>query len=450
MNKYEVLGVVGEGAYGVVLKCKNKETNEIVAIKKFKETEDNEIVKKSIQREVKVLRLLRHLNIVELKEAFKRKGRIYLVFEYVERNLLEVLETSPNGLEPLYIKKTIFQLLKAIYCCHQHDIVHRDIKPENLLISNTNVLKLCDFGFARSLTAQTQDLTDYVATRWYRAPELLLSYSNYDKGVDMWAIGCLLCELTDGNPLFPGENEMDQLYLIQKMLGPLTPSQQETFSKNPRFLGMKFPEISKPETLEQRYLCKLPKRAINFVKGLLKMEPSERLTCRQALKHQYFEDLPEAIEFMKELDLQIEQEKRQVSAGVNRTAQSPTSQQNVIRTKTSFKVPNYLGQQLNMQNTAYAYNIQQQDQGQQQQTQQTQQQSMKKTSIDKLIPQYKDTKVGFVSDTNKIKISGSQFSQQQFAIAKQPQSIKIQNLNIIYNSNTFNSSQKKGGAQTKK
>ncbi|CAD8092627.1 unnamed protein product [Paramecium sonneborni] len=442
MNKYEVLGVVGEGAYGVVLKCKNKETNEIVAIKKFKETEENEIVKKSIQREVKVLRLLRHANIVELKEAFKRKGRIYLVFEYVERNLLEVLEASPSGLEPLYIKRIIFQLLKAIFCCHQNDIVHRDIKPENLLISNNHQLKLCDFGFARSLTASTQDLTDYVATRWYRAPELLLSYSNYDKGVDMWAIGCLLCELTDGNPLFPGENEMDQLYLIQKMLGPLTQSQQETFSKNPRFLGMKFPEISKPETLEQRYLCKLPKKAINFVKGLLKMEPAERLTCKQALRHQYFEDLPEAVEFIRELEMQNDQEKRQVSAGVHRTAASPNTQQNVIRTKTSFKVPNYLGNQLNMQNTAYNYNIQ----GQQQQEKDGKQ--MKKAqSIEKLIPGFKEQKLNMNSETNKMKVSGqSQFSQQQLQMQ---QSIKIQNLNIIYNSNTYNQFQKKG-ALTKK
>lgn len=97
-------------------------------------------------------------------------------------------------------------------------------------------------------------MTDYVATRWYRAPELLLSVQNYSKPVDLWAIACIMGELIDGQPLFPGENEIDQLFLIQKMLGPLPPDQKELFLKNPRFLGMKFPEILKAETLERRYL----------------------------------------------------------------------------------------------------------------------------------------------------------------------------------------------------
>jgi len=110
MNKYEVLGIVGEGAYGVVLKCRNKETAEIVAIKKFKESDDDEILRKTTLREVKILRMLRHNNIVSLKEAFKRKAKLYLVFEYVEKNLLEVLEEEPSGLDPEVVRTYIFQL----------------------------------------------------------------------------------------------------------------------------------------------------------------------------------------------------------------------------------------------------------------------------------------------------------------------------------------------------
>lgn len=139
-------------------------------------------------------------------------------------------------------------------------------------------------------------MTDYVATRWYRSPELLLGGSEYGRAVDMWAIGCIMGELTDGQPLFPGENEVDQLYLIQKMLGPLTAEQQEIFQKNPRFIGLKFPEISRVETVERRYLNKLNKLALDFMQGLLKMDPNDRMSAPEALQHPFFGDLREFIE----------------------------------------------------------------------------------------------------------------------------------------------------------
>lgn len=293
MNKYEVLGVVGEGAYGVVLKCKNKETNEIVAIKKFKEAEEDDSTNKSILREVKILRMLKHDNVVHLKEAFRRKGKLYLVFEYVEKNLLEVLEQTPTGLDPEDVRNYIYQLCKSIDYCHKNKIIHRDIKPENLLINtDEKSLKLCDFGFARLLPQQRNEkLTDYVATRWYRAPELVLSSTEYGRAVDIWAIGCILGELTDGQPLFPGESELDQLFVIQKVMGPLTPEQMEMFQKNPRFIGVKFPEMTRPETLEKKYLGKLSKKALSFMKTCLQMDPAQRITASEALQHPYFDGL---------------------------------------------------------------------------------------------------------------------------------------------------------------
>ena len=144
------------------------------------------------------------------------------MFEYVEKNLLEILQERPDGIETELIKKYIYQLCQAIAYCHSHEVIHRDIKPENLLISDNQSLKLCDFGFARTIPNKVGALTDYVATRWYRAPELLIGTGEYGKEVDVWAIGCIMGELVDGQPVFPGESEVDQIYVTQKVLGPLT------------------------------------------------------------------------------------------------------------------------------------------------------------------------------------------------------------------------------------
>ena len=289
-NKYEVIGVVGEGAYGIVYKCKDRDTKEFVAIKKFKETED-EIVKKTMRRELKMLQLLKHENVVEFKNAFKKKGNLFLVFEYVEKNLLELLQESPSGLEPSLIKKLIYQLCKAIKYLHDQNVIHRDIKPENLLINNDMILKLCDFGFARKISMKSNEtLTDYVATRWYRSPELLITNGYYGPEVDYWAIGCIMGELADGEPLFPGENETDQLLCIQKVLGNLPQNQVDMFYRNPLYNGKNLLDVDRPETLERRYIGKLPKIAINFMKGLLELDPNKRLNGKTVFSHPYFEN----------------------------------------------------------------------------------------------------------------------------------------------------------------
>ncbi|XP_074155986.1 cyclin-dependent kinase-like 5 isoform X2 [Sminthopsis crassicaudata] len=289
MNKFEILGVVGEGAYGVVLKCRHKETHEIVAIKKFKDSEENEEVKETTLRELKMLRTLKQENIVELKEAFRRRGKLYLVFEYVEKNMLELLEEMPNGVPPEKVKSYIYQLIKAIHWCHKNDIVHRDIKPENLLISHSDILKLCDFGFARNLSeGNNANYTEYVATRWYRSPELLLG-APYGKSVDMWSVGCILGELSDGQPLFPGESEIDQLFTIQKVLGPLPSEQMKLFYSNPRFHGLRFPAVNHPQSLERRYLGILSGVLLDLMKNLLKLDPADRYLTEQCLNHPSFQ-----------------------------------------------------------------------------------------------------------------------------------------------------------------
>ncbi|KAL0031331.1 hypothetical protein WJX79_004333 [Trebouxia sp. C0005] len=299
MNKYEVMEVVGEGAYGVVLKCRNKETGGVVAVKKFKESDDDEVVRKTTLREVKMLRSLRHDNIVTLLEAFRRKQKLYLVFEYIEKNLLEVLEDSQSCLTPIQVQHYMYQLVKAVAWCHDNNIVHRDIKPENLLINpsvhpgdaSVGQLKLCDFGFARQLPSHNGSITDYVSTRWYRAPELLLGSSHYGKEVDMWAVGCIMGELIDGQPLFPGDSDIDQLFVIQKLLGPLTAQQTDMFMRNQRFAGLKFPDMHRPETLERRFARHLDAEAMSFLTSLLQMPAHQRATAKTCLVHPYLHGL---------------------------------------------------------------------------------------------------------------------------------------------------------------
>jgi cyclin-dependent kinase-like len=198
--------------------------------------------------------MLRQRNIVHLYEAFRRQGKLYLVFEFMPKNLLEVLEEHPTGLDPELCRTYIYQLVQAIEWCHQHRVVHRDIKPENLLIKpETQELKLCDFGFARLLPGAPisaaridagEPLTDYVATRWYRSPELLVGLP-YQYEVDIWAVGCIMGELLDGQALFPGESDADQLYVIAATMGQqLSETLREAFLKNGLYTGYTFPELT--------------------------------------------------------------------------------------------------------------------------------------------------------------------------------------------------------------
>ena len=313
-KKYEILSVVGEGAYGIVYKCRNKETKEIVALKKFKETDD-ELVIKTMRRELEMLNKIKHENIVEFKESFIHKKNLYLVFEFVEKNLLELLQETPDGLNENKIKYIIYQLIKAIKYLHSQNIIHRDIKPENLLISKDLKLKLCDFGFSRNVILNEEkvnisQMTDYVATRWYRSPELLLNEGYYGFEVDYWSIGCIMGELTDGNPIFPGEDEIDQLNCIIKILGNLPPKLVDSFNNNNNFNHKKLTFCHHPYGLSNLYYGKLSNLAIDFMQGLLQLDKEKRLNGDNVLKHKYFQGYldNQSEEIEKEMEMENENE----------------------------------------------------------------------------------------------------------------------------------------------
>ncbi|KAL4714888.1 hypothetical protein ACJJTC_012560 [Scirpophaga incertulas] len=281
MDKYEQLAVVGEGSYGVVLKCKRRDNGQLVAIKKFLETEDDAGVRKMALREIRMLKNLRHDHLVNMIEVFRRKRRFYLVFEYLDHTLLDELEATPGGLGEDTAKKHLFQLLKGIDYCHQNSIIHRDVKPENVLVSNTGIVKLCDLGFARALAAPGEPYTEYVATRWYRAPELLVAEHRYGPEVDIWAVGCMFAEMLTGDPLFPGDSDIDQLALIIKTVGKLAPRHQQVVSRLAG--GAALACVGSRRTV-------LPGAggAKDLLAACLRTEPRARPHAAALLRHKYF------------------------------------------------------------------------------------------------------------------------------------------------------------------
>uniref|UniRef100_A0A8C8TGQ4 Cyclin dependent kinase like 1 n=1 Tax=Peromyscus maniculatus bairdii TaxID=230844 RepID=A0A8C8TGQ4_PERMB len=284
MEKYEKIGKIGEGSYGVVFKCRNRDTGQIVAIKRFLETEDDPVIKKIALREIRMLKVLDSLFLV-----FERKNSKHLLFLCNVFVLFFVFIRVPEHL----MKSIIWQTLQAVNFCHKHNCIHRDVKPENILITKHSVIKLCDFGFARLLTGPGDYYTDYVATRWYRSPELLVGDTQYGPPVDVWAIGCVFAELLSGVPLWPGKSDVDQLYLIRKTLGDLIPRHQQVFSMNQYFSGVKIPD---PE---------------DMVRNISYCNFKGRLTCEQLLQHPYFDSLREVGELTRQHDKSVRKTLRQ-------------------------------------------------------------------------------------------------------------------------------------------
>ncbi|XP_035869908.1 cyclin-dependent kinase-like 3 isoform X2 [Phyllostomus discolor] len=286
MEMYETLGKVGEGSYGTVMKCKHKDTGQIVAIKIFYEKPEKS-VNKIAMREIKFLKQFHHENLVNLIEVFRQKKKIHLVFEFIDHTILDELQHYCHGLENKRLKKYLFQIIRAIEYLHNNNIIHRDIKPENVLVSQSGITKLCDFGFARTLAAPGDIYTDYVATRWYRAPELVLKDTCYGKPVDIWALGCMIIEMATGNPFLPSSSDLDLLHKIVLKVGNLTPHLQNIFSKSPVFAGVILPQVQHPKNARKKY-PKLNGLLADVVHACLQIDPAERISSTDLLHHEYF------------------------------------------------------------------------------------------------------------------------------------------------------------------
>ncbi|XP_063086723.1 cyclin-dependent kinase-like 3 isoform X2 [Cavia porcellus] len=306
MEMYETLGKVGEGSYGTVMKCKHKNTGQIVAIKIFYEKPEKS-VNKIATREIKFLKQFHHENMVTLIDVFKQKKKIHLVFEFVDHTVLDELQHYCHGLESRRLRKYLFQILRAVEYLHNNNVIHRDIKPENILVSQSGIAKLCDFGFARTLAAPGDIYTDYVATRWYRAPELVLKDTSYGKPVDIWALGCLIIEMATGSPHLPSSSDLDLLYKIVLKVGNLTPHLQNIFSKNPVFAGMILPQVQHPKNARKKY-PKLNGLLADIVDACLQIDPGERISCTDLLHHEYFTRDGFAEKFLPELRAKLLQE----------------------------------------------------------------------------------------------------------------------------------------------
>jgi protein kinase len=225
---------------------------------------------------------LSHPNIVKLIGVIKSKCEVYLVFEYMEKNLYQLLKD--NRLDIVQIRNIMFQALQGMHFMHSKGMFHRDLKPENILEHN-GVVKIADFGLARNFTDEPP-FTDYVSTRWYRAPEILLGSKQYDKSVDMFALGCIFAELVMRFPLFPGKNEADQLNKILKMLG--TPSQKTspTIFHLAKKANISLPNFER-QSLSSIINCR-DLSAVSLIEKMIQINPENRISASDALGHDFF------------------------------------------------------------------------------------------------------------------------------------------------------------------
>jgi serine/threonine protein kinase len=294
MDKYDIQSKVGDGTYGVVLRAVLKRTGETVAIKKMKQRF------KSFEEctrlpEVIALRKLHSCpNVVRLREIYREpSGELSLVFDFMDCDLLAIIRKHKQiGIPPTRIRSMCFQIIQGLATIHKLGYFHRDMKPENILVrrepSGAESVKLADLGLIKETRARPP-FTDYVSTRWYRAPEILLQDKAYNSPVDMWAMGCILLELFTGRPLFPGTNEQDQLFKIVTVLGSPTPQSWPEGIELARKLNRRFPAVS-PTPIHQLF-PHVPPLALDLVRQLLAFNPRQRITAAQALNHPYLQGI---------------------------------------------------------------------------------------------------------------------------------------------------------------
>jgi protein kinase len=286
MKRYDELDILGNGAFGTVTRCKDKETGEIVAIKKMKQRYAS--FDECLQlKEVKSLRKIKHPNVVKLLQVFRENECLHLVFELLGKSLLKTItDHGPHSEED--VKGIMFQILTGLAGVHRQGFFHRDLKPDNLLWQD-QTLKIADFGLAREIRSRPP-FTEYCGTRWYRAPEIILRSEFYNSPVDIWSAGAIMAELFLGRAVFQGTSETDQIYKIFGILG--TPN-QKTWPDGIKFanrIGIRFP-TAVPTGIAS-VLPHISPVALSLLTDMLRFDPARRPSAAQALQHEWFGGAP--------------------------------------------------------------------------------------------------------------------------------------------------------------
>lgn len=295
-DRYQLQYAIGQGAYGIVCSAHDTAINEKVAIKKvFNIFEHDREFQKRILREIKILKHFDHENIICLTDLipprnFAQFNDVYIVTDLMETDLRQIIK-SDQQLSDQHLQYFLYQILRALKYIHSANVLHRDLKPSNILLNSDCELKICDFGLSRGIDFETENpmmSTPYVATRWYRAPELLLMWETATKAIDVWSVGCIFAELLNRKAFFPGKNYLHQLDLILDVLG--TPSDQEikgcdkakTYMKNLPF---------RPRKDLRVYFPNANPLALDLLSKMLTFDPTKRITVEEALAHSYLENL---------------------------------------------------------------------------------------------------------------------------------------------------------------
>jgi len=284
MHRYETLKTLGDGTYGSVLLGKAHDTGEPVAIKKMKRKyySWDECIN---LREVKSLRKLSHTNLIKLKEVIRENNQLFFVFEYMKENLYQLMKNREKLFPETTVRNIIYQILQGLAFMHKTGYFHRDMKPENLLCSGPEIVKIADFGLVREIRSRPP-YTDYVSTRWYRAPEVLLRSTSYNSPIDMFAMGCIMAELYTLRPLFPGSSEVDMIFKICSVLGTPSKTEWEEGYQLASKMNFKFPKMV-PTALRQLIPNASPD-GVEIMYAMLAWNPQQRPSSHKALAHRFF------------------------------------------------------------------------------------------------------------------------------------------------------------------